>query len=155
MLSFQFQSHVHSPPYSSLPAPFFFPSFFHLFNQKRAHLLFAGDDYVQLSAPQIHDREAELAVAFRDVIIPKALELYKAATQWELEGDDEEDDEDEDDEDDEEDDEEEEDDDDDDDEDEEEEEEEEEGVGKEVCLEVVVSLFPYVLCRYLPYCCLI
>eukprot|EP00271_Cylindrocystis_brebissonii_P015232 TRINITY_DN374_c1_g3_i1.p1 TRINITY_DN374_c1_g3~~TRINITY_DN374_c1_g3_i1.p1 ORF type:complete len:663 (+),score=184.26 TRINITY_DN374_c1_g3_i1:187-2175(+) len=75
------------------------PSFFHMFDEKRTHLLFSGDDAVQLTVGELRSRETEVATALRDVVVPQALEVYGAATQWadEDEDDDDEDDDDEDD----------------------------------------------------------
>ena len=75
-------------------------SFFHLFDPKKAHLAFVGDGSVQLSHSDWLEREAEVALAFRDSVIPRAFELYETARECGVgeEDDDEEEEEEEDDE---------------------------------------------------------
>ncbi|CAI7823149.1 unnamed protein product, partial [Closterium sp. NIES-54] len=56
--------------------------FFQLFDDNRCHLAFAGDEAVHLSASELLEREADVALALRDVVIPRAAELYRQAKEW-------------------------------------------------------------------------
>ncbi|GAQ80299.1 Nucleosome assembly protein NAP-1 [Klebsormidium nitens] len=57
-------------------------SFFSLFTKDGAQRVFAGDSRTPLTGTELRDRETALAFTLRDVVIPRAVNLYQVAAAW-------------------------------------------------------------------------